>query len=111
MEEVAGTDRVRRVRLQLRCLLPGALSLRDAPLPVEREPELELPEGTPRTLTHERSQPVESVRPVGERGADLRFERAVAREDLPRLLRVALVVQLHRATECHRLAVGPHAEV
>ena len=110
MEEVAGDDRVRRVRLGLD---DGAPRLERVALvrPQPREAEVELHDRELRVQLRELLEPVErALRPGRERRADLRLERVVLREERSRSLGLAPLIQPRPLRQVPRLLVLPEAE-
>ena len=74
--------------------------------PQAREAEVELDDRDLGIELRELLEPVErAVRPRGERGADLRLERVVLREERRRVARLALLVERRAARQIARLGV------
>ena len=110
MEQVAGNDCVRGIRLGLECRPPrrhGIAFVR----PQAREAEVQLHDGEPGIQLRELLEPREGlVGPLRKREPDLRLERVVPREERGGGFRVAAGVERLRLRQVPRLGVGTKAE-
>ena len=111
VEEVAGADRVGRVRLVARGGAPGGEGVVVPAVPVVGEPEVQPDERAAPVRGLEVLEPLDRPRrPRGERAPDLGLERAVAAEDGGGLRVVLAGVEALRAVELAGLAVVAVAE-
>jgi hypothetical protein len=110
VEQVAGNDGVRRVRLRVERGTP-CLDRVPAVRPQPGQPEVELHDGGVRVELGELLEPVErTLGPTRERGADLRLERVVLREERGSRRSVATCVQALALCELASLGVPSEAE-
>ena len=110
VQQVPGDERVRRVRGLVENRAPGLDGVAFV-RPQPREPEVELDDRGVGVELRELLEPVErAVRPLGERGADLRLERVVPREQEAAAAVVSAPVERGALREVARLGIGAEAE-